>query len=349
MKAEIFYNPRVFDQLQEQWLALLPQANNPSVFLSPGWFRSWWQAFGQKKQLLVFTFWQDEQLVGIAPFHQINGELAFLASDEVTDYGDLVIKRGYEEKVLSSFLLHLKSSLPGIRKVSFIHVPGSSPLIKTLPRLISKVTLKHKDNLQEKGKVKRKVEVKIEPGPLVLKLALPADYESYLHQLKPKVRHELRRKRRRLVKQGDFQLKEITCFKRKSPLLDNFIKWHVQRDPGKCTFWSQPGMRMFFSLLLWEMSSQGWLRILDLSYQQVDIAFLLQFDFQDRLYLYNIAFDPHFAPYSPGIVLFTEAVRRAIDLGKKEVDFLRGEEKFKLEFGVSPHRVYNVSLILGET
>jgi CelD/BcsL family acetyltransferase involved in cellulose biosynthesis len=58
--------------------------------------------------------------------------------------------------------------------------------------------------------------------------------------------------------------------------------------------------------------------------------------------LYNSGFHPDHAALSPGLVLLAALVRDAIARGKRRFDFLRGEERYKYEFGPTAEDVYRV-------
>jgi len=48
--------------------------------------------------------------------------------------------------------------------------------------------------------------------------------------------------------------------------------------------------------------------------------------------LYNSGFAPERAALSPGLVLLSHVIRDTIARGRARFDFLRGEERYKLEF-----------------
>jgi CelD/BcsL family acetyltransferase involved in cellulose biosynthesis len=60
--------------------------------------------------------------------------------------------------------------------------------------------------------------------------------------------------------------------------------------------------------------------------------------------VYNSGFHPERAPLAPGLVLLGHVLRDAIERGKRRFDFLRGEERYKYEFGPQPEDVYQVTL-----
>jgi CelD/BcsL family acetyltransferase involved in cellulose biosynthesis len=73
---------------------------------------------------------------------------------------------------------------------------------------------------------------------------------------------------------------------------------------------------------------------------------------QSRFSPYLCGFDPAFAKFSPGNVLFAHSIRYSIQEGFREYDFLRGGESYKYMFGainrfnknfaIMPHGVLRV-------
>jgi len=63
------------------------------------------------------------------------------------------------------------------------------------------------------------------------------------------------------------------------------------------------------------------------------VASVLCFRAGDELLLYNSGYDPLFAGLSVGLLSKALALKRAIDLGSKRFDFLRGAERYKYELG----------------
>jgi len=63
-------------------------------------------------------------------------------------------------------------------------------------------------------------------------------------------------------------------------------------------------------------------------------ATYLNFDYDNRILVYNSGLVPQtYAHLSPGIVLLAFNIQRAIDLGRREFDFLRGNEEYKYRMG----------------
>ena len=63
------------------------------------------------------------------------------------------------------------------------------------------------------------------------------------------------------------------------------------------------------------------------------VAGCVEFDDGDTVYYYNAGVDPGARELSPGVVMVAELVRRALALGRRRIDFLRGDEGYKYEWG----------------
>ena len=74
----------------------------------------------------------------------------------------------------------------------------------------------------------------------------------------------------------------------------------------------------------------------------------LSFTYLDEIHLYNVAYNQSYQRYSPGHFLFHESIRQAIQQKKKTVDFLRGGEKYKYDFGAQDSKIWNLDIRLGE-
>ena len=60
--------------------------------------------------------------------------------------------------------------------------------------------------------------------------------------------------------------------------------------------------------------------------------------------LYNSGFRPEAAALSPGLILLAHIIRDAIERGQRRFDFLRGEERYKYDFGPTPEDVSTVTI-----
>jgi len=167
----------------------------------------------------------------------------------------------------------------------------------------------------------------------VVTLAPGMDYEGYLATLDKKERHEIRRKVRRAEAAGPVALERSA-----NPIddLDAFIDLHQKRWGAEGLFPPTEGgsaSRRFFAGLFEDCAPSG---IVDLSFLSVGgrrIAAGVTFDDGEAVYYYNAGVDPDARVLSPGVVMVACYVQRAIELGRTRLDFLRGNEPYKYEWG----------------
>ena len=166
-------------------------------------------------------------------------------------------------------------------------------------------------------------------------VALPdgADMETYLASLGKKERHEIRRKVRRAEAVGEIRLEDS-----RDPLgdLEAFIDLHQKRWGEDGLFPDTPGgqqSRVLFRRLFELFGVDGPLRLAFLSVGGRRIAAGIHFVAGDRILYYNAGVDPDARELSPGVVMVHAYVARALEDGIRQLDFLRGDEGYKYEWG----------------
>jgi CelD/BcsL family acetyltransferase involved in cellulose biosynthesis len=167
----------------------------------------------------------------------------------------------------------------------------------------------------------------------VLALPIGGDIEMYLATLGKKERHEIRRKARRAEAAGEVRLEESP-----DALTDlgSFIDLHQRRWGADGLFADTPGgaqSRVFFRRLFELFGPDDVLRLSFLTVGGRRIAAGIHLDDGDAFYYYNAGVDPEARELSPGVLMIARYIERAIALGRRRFDFLRGDEPYKYEWG----------------
>ncbi len=171
-----------------------------------------------------------------------------------------------------------------------------------------------------------------------------ADLETFLGTLGKKERHEIRRKVRRAEAVGEIVLERAA-----DPLaeLESFIDLHQKRwgdlglfPPTRGGEQSRVLMRRLFELF----GSDGPLQLSFLSVGGRRIAAGLHLETADRLLYYNAGIDPEARELSPGVLMVYAYVAHALATGKRQMDFLRGNESYKYEWGSVDEPIQRVLL-----
>ena len=119
-------SPLEFAALEDHWNSLYASVDSATLFSSWDWLYTWWEVYAECdfRDLFILCFYEDDQLVGIAPFQierkyphtYIQGRtLRFLASGEclkdnvATPFVDLLILPRYEDAVIENLESSLQS------------------------------------------------------------------------------------------------------------------------------------------------------------------------------------------------------------------------------------------------
>jgi CelD/BcsL family acetyltransferase involved in cellulose biosynthesis len=160
-----------------------------------------------------------------------------------------------------------------------------------------------------------------------------ADFDGFLNSLGTKDRHEIRRKMRRAEAAG-----EVRFDVSREPLgeLDAFIDLHQARWADRGLFPPTPGgqqSRRFLRRLFELSGPDGDARLTFLSVGGRRIASGIHFETPDAILYYNAGLDPGALDLSPGVLLIAAYVKLAIETGRSRLDFLRGNESYKYQWG----------------
>jgi CelD/BcsL family acetyltransferase involved in cellulose biosynthesis len=302
-------------------------AGRRSPFLTWAWQHHWAAVFGEGRRLDIRHVRDaDGRLVAILPLYESEpGTLELLGGAEVSDYLDLIAVAGHEEDAWAALL----AARAGERERWILHaVPAASTTVRALPALAAAVGLAADATLEERCPV----------------LALPSSWEPYLASLSGKHRHELSRKIRRFER----EVPEGRAVVVRGPeaigtRLGDFLALHRRSRVGKAKF-MDARMERFFRAALPALAAHDGVALWCLETPGGPIASFVCLEWDDTVGLYNSGFAPESAALSPGLVLLSHVIRDAIARGRPRFDFLRGEERYKLEFEPNLEDVYRVTI-----
>ena len=160
-----------------------------------------------------------------------------------------------------------------------------------------------------------------------------ADFDGFLATLDKKERHEIRRKVRRAEGEGEIRLAYAA-----DPLaeLDQFIDLHQARWGADGLFPPTAGgdqSRRFVRRLFELFGPEGPVRLTFLSVGERRIGAGIHLEVPDGFLYYNAGVDPGASTLSPGVLMVAAYVRLAIEQGRHRLDFLRGDEGYKYQWG----------------
>lgn len=309
------------------WNRLHGRARLRTPFLGWTWQREWARAFAAGRRLEVWCASDaDGSPVAVLPLYEAApGRLVLLGGADVSDYLDLLAVAGREEEAWAALL----AARAGSEASWELHaVPAASPTVQALPALAGAVGLSAAAVVEERCPV----------------LDLPASWEEYLAGLSGKQRHELGRKLRRLEREvPQARAHRLTGRAAVEARFGDFVDLHRRSRAGKARF-MDAAMEAFFRRALGELAEQDGAALWLLDAPGGPVAAFLTLEWDGTVGLYNSGFHPDHAALSPGLVLLAHLVGDAIARGCRRFDFLRGEERYKYDFGPTPEEVFRVTV-----
>ncbi|MEW6567750.1 MAG: GNAT family N-acetyltransferase [Chloroflexota bacterium] len=324
--------------LQGPWNELLRRSITDVPFLRHEYLSVWWSTLGGGE-------WPSGELwVGVRrdPLGRVNGVaplfftrtrqgrpgLMFLGSIEISDYLDLIAAADDVAALAEDLLAGLaEEGPPGWEVIDLYNLPESS---STLAALTEAAARRGWTATQER----------LQPCPVV---RLPATFEEYLDGLDRKQRHELRRKIRRLEAHPDPVTWRIVGTNEDLTAAVEAFMSLMAIDPEKRRFLT-PAMRTQFQRSARVGQENGWLQLALMDVAGVPVAGYLCLDYGNRIWVYNSGLNPEYQWLSPGWVLLAHLIEWAIEHGRQEFDFLRGNEDYKYRLGGVAHWVCRLTI-----
>lgn len=329
------------EDLKTEWNGLVTKGVSHVPFLRYDYLKTWWQTRGggewtSEAQLVIILAKEEGHLVGIAPCfvsqHSDRKELLFLGCIEISDYLDFLVKPQHLGAFTEGLLAYIKSTLVpkfGIEAVDFYNLVDESPSIRAL----------------KSAAIAQGITCSVEPLMNSPYIPLTGDYEEYMANLDKKQRHEMKRKMRRIlelpVETEWYIASDPTTIDRE---IQEFLRL-MAYDESKRTFLTA-AMREQMSLSMHEAFKAGILQLTFLTIGGEKAAAYLNFDFQNRIFVYNSGIDPRFYEHSPGWVLLIHLLKWANENDRFEFDFMRGNEDYKYKFGAVDRTVMRVRIDL---
>ena len=325
-------------ELKENWNRLLSNGVSHFPFLRYEYLEDWWQTRGGgewplEAELAILAAHEAGELVGIAPLfiaeHQGQKCLLLLGSIEISDFLDLIVSPDRLADFSQALLQYVTEHFVplGIKTLDLYNLLDDSPSIESLTSAAASAGFKvNRERLQH--------------SPFI---TLPGDWERYLESIDKKQRHEIRRKMRRAA-EGDVLVEMVFTSDANQVEQDAeaFMSLMAQ-DPEKAAF-LKPEMREQFRRSIRRAFDCGCLQLAFLKIGGEDAAAYLNFDYLNRVWVYNSGVDRRFMEYSPGWVLLGHLLKWANENGRSEFDFMRGNEDYKYKFGAVDRFVDRLTL-----
>ena len=312
------------------WRELLAGDPDRHIFATPEWNRLWWEEFGAGKDLFILTMRRGEEIVALVPLYRKHDGnykiLRFLGGIDLTDYLGPICSLEDRDDVAEALTDWLVTTPVEWDAFDAHNMP---------------VPFGFADHLVERAD-RHGFDFKLEQEETSAVMPLPRDWDTYLESLEAKERRELKRKRRRLIREVPDAGFRSTTEETLERDLKHFVDMHRGAEGHKGHF-MRPEIATFFERVARSFMKLGWLRLDFLEIGGRPVASTFGFELDGTFYLYNSAYEPEFARLSPGMVLVSRLVEHAIEKGLDRFDFLRGPERYKYQLGAQAVPLNNVT------
>jgi len=303
--------------LAPSWQVLFDRVSDASPFQSWEWLSSCWRE-APRGRLWILCARDRGLLVGILPLvvSRYRGlpirRVSFLGAP-LSDYHDALALREHRDACRDAFAAHLLRHADAWDLVDLTDVPKESSLARL-------------------GAAKHRLEVahhRVCPY-----VPLPDSWDAYRATLGKRLRATLGRKRRKLERELDARF-DLAGEAELAPTLEALFELHDRRwqQRGLSGAFSDEAVRRIHRRAAPLFLRRGWLRLHRLTVAGETRAVYYCFQRAGRVYYYLSGFDLALERYSAGTVLLGQVVASAIAEGARELDFLRGDENYKYEWG----------------
>lgn len=313
-----------FLTLKFEWNELVKISSFNSIFAIHEWMDAWLQNHSKDQdRLSIIIAENSDGICAIAPM-MIRKEISYgfplnlmrFIGTPQADRCDVIIKK--DEVAVVPFLVQfMREKVAGWHQLHLNEIPEESPFAKHLIKIDYPRTF---------------IESASE-CPYITLTTFPT-FEVLFESINRKSRLELNRKQNKMKKEGNWRVTHKLNVSIFEPEI--FMARKLERQSAKAMkindltylVLALPNFWNFHRSLI---EKQKCFQILMSTLKRNDrlIAYCYGFIYDKSYYAYNTAFHSEYAWYSPGKIILNESIRKSIELGCHEFDFLRGASPLK--------------------
>lgn len=330
MATQLILGQDAFTQLAAEWDQLAQRGMTDTPFQTLAYQRSWWTNLHPTGATLCTFATRDKtgELKGIACLYHHENALHFNGCVEETDYLDLIASADDAVWVWREVLACIEqSALPPWQSMDLCNIPAHSATRFALAQVAAEAGYAVAESVMEVCPV----------------IDLPDSFDTYLESLDSKQRREISRKMRR-AEAAEVRNTVVGPDEDLHAAVDEFLGL-LQKSTFEKRDWLNEGRRTVFHEVAAAAQQAGTLQLMFSAVGDERAAALFNFDYKGRIWVYNSGLDPSkYGALSLGVVLTASAIEHAINAGRNEFDFLRGNEEYKYRFGAEDTMIYRLNL-----
>jgi CelD/BcsL family acetyltransferase involved in cellulose biosynthesis len=307
MEVTLFTHLTALTDLREEWQGLFADSVTATPFQSWEWVSTWAEFFLGSRRPQIYAV-RDEQgtLVGLYPGYRATAPMKVLRPMGLgmSDYLHPLVRTGYETSAGDALLDFITAS--DLDVADFCQIRETLPMAKWGSELVE---------------------------AQCLVVDLPETWEAYTKDLGKNLRYKLSKLRRQVLEEGHATVEWI-----EPDTVEEFLgvlfnvhgqRWRKRGLPG---VFMGPRKQAFHRAYLARATQVGdaWLSMLRQDGQGVAVIYCMRAG--STIFYYQAGFDPAYSNLSPGTLLLSETIRRAISKDCQHFDLMRGDEGYKRNF-----------------
>lgn len=325
LSVECVSSPQRLRELEPQLWSLFESDERATPFQSPAWLLAWIECFAPADSLRVLVSRHGDHPVALLPLwleRSAGAAMLKLVGVGVGDYQDMVVDPRQPDP--RPGLAHALSDLMAreAAPVELSDLRPGSPLLTLSP------WFHHHAQADS-------------TCPF---LPITGSFENYLQARPLGLRRNLRRTQVHLQQLGrvELRLAEASNIER---LMETFLDLHAARwrEKDEANVLADRSVRRFHLHAAPGLMAHGLLELLALCLDgcPVAMAYVLR---RREYFMYLTAFDPALGQVSLGSTIIAESIARAFREQAPRIDFLRGRERYKYDFGGRDQSSFRVVL-----
>jgi CelD/BcsL family acetyltransferase involved in cellulose biosynthesis len=330
--VEAIVTEQGLEGLEEAWNHLSANSDNPNVFTTFGWFRTWLRRLvvdegRERLQPYVLAIRQDGVIVGIAPLvRRVVSRFGFRVRKiefltHHADYNDLIVgeDQAGQASVVAEFLSSTSEHWEFVDLRDMREIPDSAGLVEA--------------SLERAG-LRCQVEQEAEVCRYLL---IDRDVTELMNRFSGHRRRGIQSLRKRLANEG-MRVRVIENPELEPGLLDKLIAVDHQKHLHRGVPSFVGSYPEVFQALINNLGPSGWTYLALIELEDRPVAFQFGFRCGNKLWAYAQAYDRSFARFAPGTMVLLSLLDYGFQKSFREFDFLRGEESYKSVWSTEYHR-----------
>ena len=312
---EIVEGGKVFESIADEWDRLYRESTFASPFQSRYWLNHWASTFAKSDHLRTIVVREGSDVVGIFPLIQCISPWKALRPAGVGPSDYLAPLVADDSKSVVDSIHGVIGDLSKRYFVDLHQIPSDHPFVTGFAN----------NQLIEQARC--------------LILDLPSSYNEYVASLSKSLRYDVRRLEGKALKERAAVVEWVTA-ETAGEFADQFFELHKAR-------WKSRGLpgaffgknENFQRTWIIEGVRTGAVIMNRLTCEGRSVGSVYAMRHGSTCYFYQAGMDPSASSLSPGTILVSKMIERAIDLGCTTFDFMRGDEPYKRRWKPNRERV----------